>query len=187
VAGVADLVIIISGLHGTGKSTYAKMLSNEFGIRHVSSGELFRKIAEEKGTSVERLTKMAEKDKEIDCLIDERTKKEAEKGSVVIDGLLAGWFAKPYADIKIYLKSPDEDRIRRIAKRDGVPYEEAERETSFRENAERKRFKKFYGINLDDTSIYDYVINTSLMTLESNLRCLKMFVQEYVSNRSEET
>lgn len=184
---MTDLVITISGLHGTGKSTYAKMLSNEFGIRHVSSGELFRKIAEEKGTSVERLTKMAEKDKKIDCLIDERTKKEAEKGSVVIDGLLAGWFAKPYADIKIYLKSPDEDRTRRIAKRDGISYQEAKMETLFREKAERKRFKKFYGINLDDTSIYDYVINTSLMTLESNLRCLKMFVQEYISNRSEET
>lgn len=180
------IVVTVSGLHGTGKSTYAKMLSKEIGLRHVSSGGLFRKIAEERGMSVKFLTKKAEKDKEVDRLIDEKTKEEAEKGSVVIDGLLAGWFAGSSADIKIYLKSSDEARIQRIAKRDGITSEEAAKETLFRENAERKRFKKFYGINLDDTSIYDYVINTSLMTLESNFKCLKTFVEEYISNRSEE-
>lgn len=183
---MVKVVITISGLHGTGKSTYANMLSTEFGIRHVSSGELFRRIAEEREISVGDLTKMAEKDEEIDSLIDERTRKEAKEGSAVIDGLLAGWFAKSYVDIKIYLKSPEKARMQRIAKRDGISYQKAKRETLFREDAERKRFKKFYDIDLDDTSIYDYVINTSLMPLESNLRCLKMFVQECISNRSEE-
>lgn len=177
------IVITISGLHGTGKSTYAEALAKEFGLRHISAGELFRKIAEEKEISMKELTRFAEKNKDVDSLIDERSKKEAEKGSVIIDGSLAGWMAKSYADIKIYLNSPVDVRIKRIAERDGISYRQAERATLFREKAEKKRFKKFYGINLDDTSIYDYVINTSLIPLESNIKFIRIIIQEYISNR----
>ncbi len=176
------LVITISGLHGTGKSTYAKALSKEFGLRHVSAGQLFRKIAKDKGIPVKDLTLIAEKSNEVDLLIDERTKKEAKKGSTIIDGALAGWMAKSYTSIKIYLKSPDEVRIKRIAKRDGITYEEANKITLFREKAERKRFKKLYDVNLNDISIYDLIINTSLMSLESNIKCISTFIQEYLSN-----
>lgn len=176
------LVITVSGLHGTGKSTYAKALSKEFGLRHVSAGQFFRKIAKDKGIAVKDLTLIAEKSNEVDLLIDERTKKEAKKGSTIIDGALAGWMAKSYANIKIYLKSPDEIRIERIAKRDGITYKEAEKITLFREKAERKRFKKLYDVNLNDISIYDLIINTSLMSLESNIKCISIFIQEYLSN-----
>ncbi len=41
------LVITLSGLHGTGKTTYAKPLSQIFNLRHISAGILFRQIAEE--------------------------------------------------------------------------------------------------------------------------------------------
>ena len=39
------LVVTISGLHGSGKSTYAKALAEEFRLRYVSAGQLFRDIA----------------------------------------------------------------------------------------------------------------------------------------------
>ena len=37
------LAITISGLHGTGKSTYAKRIAEAFRLRYVSAGEFFRR------------------------------------------------------------------------------------------------------------------------------------------------
>jgi len=41
------IVIVIGGPHGTGKSTYAKAIAEEFSLRHLSAGEIFRQLAEE--------------------------------------------------------------------------------------------------------------------------------------------
>ena len=46
------LTVTISGLHGTGKTTYARILSKDFGLRHISAGDLFRQIAKGKGVSI---------------------------------------------------------------------------------------------------------------------------------------
>lgn len=177
------LVITISGLHGTGKSTYAKAISEEFNLRHMSAGALFRKIALERGLSVEELSHIAERNKDVDCLIDEKTKTEASKGNVILDGLLAGWMASDYADLKIYLKCPDDVRMRRIAERDRITYEKAGKTTTFREDAEKKRFKRLYHIEMDDLSIYDLIINTGLMSIKSNIEVMRKFVQGYISSQ----
>lgn len=178
-----DLVITVSGLHGTGKSTYAKAISEEFNLRHVSAGALFRQIAAERGLSIEELSRTAERDKEIDRLIDDRTRGEASRRDVILDGLLAGWMARDYADLKIYLKCPDDVRMHRIAERDEITYEKARKTTTFREDTEKKRFKRLYDIEMDDLSIYDLIINTGLMSLKSNIEVIKKFVQEYISSQ----
>ena len=176
-------VITISGLHGTGKSTYAKAISEEFNLRHMSAGELFRQMASERGVSVEELSRIAERNKDIDHLIDEKTKAEASKGNVILDGLLVGWMASDYADLKIYLKCPDEVRLRRIAERDGITCEKAWKTTTFREDAEKKRFKRLYNIEMDDLSTYDLIINTGLMSIKSNIEVMRKFVQGYISSQ----
>src|SRR5215831_14709468 len=123
------MIINLAGDHGAGKSTYAAHLATQMGLRHVSAGILFRKLAEEKGLSLEQLGQMALKDPSIDRMIDERTMSEAEKGNVVVDGQLAGWVLKEKADLRIFLMAPDEVRVERIANRDGVSLAEARRQT----------------------------------------------------------
>jgi len=174
------LVITISGLHGTGKSTYARMLSESFDLRHVSAGELFRRISREKGFSVSELSKLSFKNREIDDLVDERTREEARLGSVILDGLLVGWMAKDEADLKIFLTAPEKVRVERIAKREGISYDAAVEATLLRERLERRRFKRFYGINIDDTSIYDLILNTGLLTIEANVEVMEEFIRKYV-------
>lgn len=178
-----NLVIAISGLHGTGKSTYARKIAEELGLHHVSAGELFRQIAAERNLSLSELSHEAEKKDEFDRLLDERTKKEIEKGEVVVDGLLAGWMARGHDALKVYLSAPYEVRIGRIASRDGLSYAEAEKATALRESIERRRFKKLYGIDIDDLSIYDLVLNTGLLSIESNIEVIKSFVSGYVKSR----
>ncbi|MDQ1280217.1 MAG: CMP/dCMP kinase [Thermoproteota archaeon] len=170
----------MSGLHGTGKTTYARLLAEDFGLRHISAGELFRRIAKEKEMSLAEFSKLASKDPLVDKIIDDQTKKEAKEGNVVIDGLLASWVAGDLADIKVHLVAPEKIRITRIAKRDGIPYREAMKITLLRERIEKERFKRVYSIDIDDKSIYDLVLNTGQLSLEANVEIIKKYIQEYL-------
>lgn len=176
------IVITISGPHGTGKTTYAKRIAKAFNLKHVSAGELFREIANERNLSVEKLSEIAMQSPEIDNLIDERTKKEAEKGNVVIDGQLAGWMALEKATLKIFLTAPEEIRIERIAKRDSISIEEARKRTLLREKLEKERYMKYYGIDLNDVSIYDLIIDTSLMDIDKTTELLLSIIQKFIKN-----
>ena len=177
------IVIAMGGLHGTGKTTYAKALAQQFSLRHVSAGEAFRKLAEEEGLTLQELAEKAEMDPSIDRRIDEAVKKEAALGSVVIDGQLAAWMAEDNADLKIYLTAPDKVRFERIACRDGLTLQEAEHTTREREAREMRRFKELYGIDVKDLSIYHLIIDTSLLPLEDTMKTLKNIVSDYIQER----
>ncbi len=174
------LVITVSGYHGSGRSTHSTRLAETFGLRYVSSGTIFRQLAKERGLSLEEMSKLTEKDSEIDRKIDERAKEESKKPGVVIDATLAGWMAES-PDIRIFLLTSFEERIRRIANREGISFEEAEKETVAREKSEKERFRTYYSVNLEDLSIYDVVLNTELFEEDATARILKSVVVEYCS------
>ena len=173
-----DLVIAISGHHGSGKSTQAKRLAVSLGLRYISAGTIFRCMAEERGVSLEEMSKVAASDPEFDKQIDARTREESLKPGVVIEATLSAWMAVN-PDIRILLTAPLESRIGRIAKRDSVPFEEAKRMTLAREKSERERFKRYYGIDISDVTIFDVVLNTELFSLDGTARILKKIVDEY--------
>ena len=179
-----NLTIAISGPAGSGKTTYAKRLAKELGLRYVSAGQLFRKMAKERNLSLVEFGKIAEKDFDIDKEIDRRTLEEAKKGNVVLDGRLTAWVTRDIADLKILLTAPLEVRVKRIAKRDNKDYDEVFRETVEREKSELKRYKTIYEANPYDISLYDVVLNTNKFTIEAAVRILKKIVEEYVASRT---
>jgi len=160
------IVVTIGGPHGTGKSTYARIIAKEFRIRYVSAGRLFRDLAKEKGIALEELGNRAAEDPGIDHLIDQRSAEEAKKGNVVVEGQLAAWMAKDIAQIRIYLNAPDEVRFARIARRDHVDYETARKQTEDRELIQRDRYKRYYGIDIDDLSLYNLILDTGKRSVE---------------------
>lgn len=176
------LVIAVSGLHGSGRSTQARKLADSFGLRYYSTGTAFREMAQERGVGLEEMSKLAEKNSEFDEFLDRRTKEESRRGGVVIDATLSGWMAED-PDLRIFLTAPIEERARRIAERECVSLVEAEAETRTREASERERFQKYYGVDVMDLSIYDMVLNTALLEPEGTARILKKLVEEYCSNR----
>jgi len=87
-------------------------------------------------------------------------------------------------DFDNYLDScPLEERVRRIAEREGRDMEEVDKETRFREENELRRFRKLYGVDLEDLSVYDLVVNTGLFEADGVARILKNVVDEYLSCR----
>ncbi len=179
------LLITISGPAGSGKSMCAQALSKAFGLPSHSAGSIFRRVALERGVSIEELTKMAQKDDAIDREIDRRTEELAKAGGVILDGRLVAFFSPPGTKrLSFFLTAPLDARVKRIAEREGISAREARLRTIARENGERRRYRKIYGLDIADLSRYDFVINTSLWGKESIVELLKSTVELYLKEKS---
>ncbi|WP_457550338.1 (d)CMP kinase [Archaeoglobus sp.] len=151
--------ITVSGLPGSGTTTVAKLLAEKLGWKLISAGEVFRKLAIERGMTLEEFSQFAENNPEIDIYIDKMQRELAEREeNVVVEGRLSGWMIKDA--FKVWIYADPEIRYERIAKREGIELSRARVETRRREELERRRYKKFYSIDIDDISIYHLAINS---------------------------
>ncbi|MDS0283688.1 (d)CMP kinase [Haloarcula onubensis] len=156
------MLITVSGPAGSGKSTLAGNLADALNYEHVSGGDIFRSLAEERDMTPLELNKAAEDDDQIDRDLDRRLRDiAAERDDVVLESRLAGWMAGEYADIKLWLTAPLSARADRIAQRENKPFEQARTETEERSASEAQRYAEYYDIDFDDLSIYDLAINTA--------------------------
>ena len=156
------MLITVSGPAGSGKSTLARSLADALDYEHVSGGDIFRSLAEERGMTPLELNKAAEEDDQIDRDLDRRLRDiAAERDDVVLESRLAGWMAGDHADIKLWLTAPLDVRADRIAQRENKPFEQAHTETEERGASESQRYREYYDIDFDDLSIYDLAINTA--------------------------
>ena len=154
------MIITLSGQPGSGKTSVAKELAEKYGFVVISAGEQFRKLAAERGMTLEEFGSLAENDPSIDLAIDQRQKELSRQfPNVLVEGRLAGRTIE--ADMRIWLKTPLRIRAERISNRENIPVHRAYDETHAREICELSRYKKYYDIDLTDLSCYDLVIDTS--------------------------
>uniref|UniRef100_A0A7J3PKR9 Cytidylate kinase n=1 Tax=Staphylothermus marinus TaxID=2280 RepID=A0A7J3PKR9_STAMA len=177
------VVIAISGPPGSGKTTIAKLVAEYFKLNYFSAGRVFREIASMRGVSIEELSIIAEKDPSIDLEIDKRSYEEALKGNVVLDGHLTAWIVKDIADFKIYLTAPLLIRVSRISKRDNISFEQAFRQTIIRENTQWKRFIEYYGIDTRDLSIFNLVLDVSMINIEETFNIVREFIEKNLKSK----
>lgn len=159
-------VIAVSGLPGAGKSTVARALASELRLRYLSTGELFRSLSKSRGVGLVEAHYVAEQDPSLDLEVDSRAYEAALEGGVVIDGHLSGWLLSRVADLKIFLTAPLEVRAARVAERDGTSIKEAMEELIKREESNHKRYLKLYGLDVNDLSCFDIVLNTAKWSRE---------------------
>ena len=174
------VTITISGSPGSGKTTVAKLLAKQLGVKYVYSGDIFRKKAKEYNMSLEEFGKYCEKHREIDEELDHYQLEILQKGNVIIEGRIAGWIAHQnnIPATKILVDADLETRAGRIVKRKKGDTEKRKKEILEREKSETTRYKKYYNIDLKDTSIYDLVIDSSNKTPEEILTIIINELQE---------
>lgn len=181
-------IITIAGSLGSGKSSTAKAVALALSYRHFSSGDLFRKIAAQRGESVEAMNLSAETQKDIDYRVDELLRKMYQNDSkMVIDSRMA-WHWMPES-FKVFLDLDPDTAAHRIfdhVQKEGRVSEKAESVDDVRASIERrftseqKRYFSLYGVNPTDPKNFDLVISTK----ENDLKTVIAMVLSAYNERS---
>ena len=176
------MIITISGLHGTGKSSVGRILAEKLGLKFYSTGIAFRELAKEMDMNLGEFTKFVELNNEIDEKLDNKVIKIAKDGNVLIDSQLGGFLLDKIADFKIFLFCPLEIRVKRMSERDNSDFEEKLKETQNREISELERFKLLHNIDLSDMKkikkVHNIFINTEDYSLEEVVNQILLEIKE---------
>jgi cytidylate kinase len=174
------MLITISGPAGSGKSTVAGGLAEILGYEHVSGGDLFRALADERGLTPLELNRLAEQDESIDRDLDRRQRELAARSDdLVLESRLAGWMAGEYADFRVWLDAPLDVRVARIADREDKQTETAREETVERAESEALRYEEYYNIDIETLDIYDLSLNTARFSPEAVVEVVETAVEAY--------
>ncbi|KZN25727.1 cytidylate kinase [Haladaptatus sp. R4] len=174
------MLLTVSGPPGSGKSTTAEGLANAFDLDHVSGGDIFRELAAERDLTPLEFNKLAEEDEDIDRDLDRRLREIAtQEDDLVLESRLAGWLAGEYADFRIWLNAPLDVRAARISDREDKSVKQAATETRARAGSEAQRYEEYYGIDINDLTIYDLSINTARWNPNDVLAMLTTAIENY--------
>ncbi len=177
--------ITITGDLGSGKSTIAKILSEELNLKYLSTGAIQREIAHRYNMTTLELNNLADTNKAIDQEIDDnlRALNDLDKDFVVDSRL--GWFFIP-SSIKLYFLIDIEVAAKRImsdsTRINETTYatlQETMNAVMARKGSENKRFLKEYGADCADYKNFDLTLNTTeLKTISIARFIIKIIKQE---------
>lgn len=162
--------MIISGPPAIGKTTIAKGLAKEFGLKYLSGGDVLKELARDEGFKTEgddfwdteagmRFLNMRKGNPEFDKVVDEKLKKIFVTEDVVITSYTLPWLVDD--GVKIWLAGSPEISAKRMTTRDKILYDDASEIVRKRYEENKMIYKKLYGFNFgDDLSVFDEIINT---------------------------
>ncbi|MEY4723810.1 MAG: hypothetical protein RLZZ324_1323 [Candidatus Parcubacteria bacterium] len=169
------MLITISGLSGSGKSSAAQGLSEKLGMPTVDAGAIFRRMAKERGMTVSEFGRYADKHRKIDLDFDKRLIRMAKRRkTLILQGRLTGMMTARYEvpAIRIWIGATARTRAGRIAGREGKSVAVVAKETAARDRDNRARYLRTYGLDLNDLSVYDIVVKTDGLTLSQVIHSL---------------
>jgi len=191
------IVICISGMAGTGKSTLSKKLAEKFNLKCYSGGDALKELAQAEGYDVSRqgwwespegLNFLKERlsDPKFDKAVDAELLKYAEQGNVLLDSWTMPWLLKE--GFKIWLMASIEKRAARVAQRDKITVNEAFKVLEEKEARTKAIYQKLYGFVLgEDFAPFDMVLDTDNLNAEEVFEVLCRVIGNMVLSVSEET
>jgi cytidylate kinase len=169
------MIISISGMPGAGKSTVAKILSRRLGMKRYYMGGMRRELARKRGMNLDELNRLGEKEDWTDREVDDyQAGLGRTEDNFIIEGRTS-FFLIPHS-FKVFLHVDADVGAKRIfedvhsnIERNEARYRDV-RETSEairkRLESDRKRYRKYYDMDVFDTSKFDLVIDTTTMKPE---------------------
>jgi len=163
---VSAVLITISGLPGSGKTTVARLVALELGLEHVYAGNIFRRQAEANRLTLAEYVARAETDPSIDRELDRQMEARAAQGDAVLEGRLAAFVADRAGvpALRVFLEASEDVRAARISGREGGAAAERLREIQAREASDHHRYLDLYGVDYHDHARYDLVMETDRRT-----------------------
>ncbi len=158
--------IAISGHSGCGNSTATTNVGKALQLKIVNY--TFRDLARDLSVNFEELHKEAASNLIYDYLTDLTLIRNAVSNeNIVIGTRLAAWLMN--AELRIWLHAPLEARASRINRRETEKessYEQVLYKTLKRDEQNRKRYLRLYGLDIEDHSDFDITINTEKLTAD---------------------
>ncbi len=184
-------IITITGFPGSGKSSTGKNVASRLGYEHFSSGDLFRKMAAERGLSIEEINFTAEKQKEIDLEVDKiLVNMGKEKTDFVIDSRMAfHWIPDSF---KVFLSLDPKIAAERTfaqiqkegrASQAGSSAKEVYENTVIRVESERKRYENLYKIDITDKTNFDLIVDTEINDLDETVEIIIEAYQKWLDTK----
>jgi len=170
------MVICISGMAGTGKSTLSKRLAEKYNLKCYSGGDALKELAKAEGYDVshqgwwessEGLNFLNQRinDPKFDKEVDAKLLEYAKQGNVLLDSWTMPWLLKE--GFKIWLMASIEKRAARVADRDKITFDEAFKVLEEKEARTKEIYKKLYGFILgEDFAPFDLVLDTDNLTAD---------------------
>ncbi len=152
--------ICISGFTSTGKTTLGESVSLRLGIPHINNS--YKDIV---GNGDALINLQRNVDKKFAQKFDSNVLKQAKKGDCVVTTWLSPWLVKD-ATVRIWLDSDMGERIKRTAKREKITKAMARSYIMEKDRTNMRNFKRDYGIDIMDHSIFDAVINSSRVSVD---------------------
>ena len=184
------LVICISGMAGTGKSTLAKKLAEKYNLKYYSGGDALRELAAQEGYNSRcngwwessdgiRFLEQRKTDSNFDKAVDNKLLEYAAQGNVLLDSWTMPWLLN--GGFKIWLSASVDKQAERISVRDKMSVEESLKALNEKEARTKAIYKKLYGFSLgEDFSPFDLVLDTDNLSAEDVFKVLCMVIDNVV-------
>lgn len=170
--------ILLSGLSGTGSTTAAKRIAADLGLEYVYGGAIFRAMARDLGIPLEELVESLERNPEREREVDDRLVEiGAGQDDILIESRTIGWLLpRNIPAIRIWLTCDLEERLRRVEAREH--HSRSPQNLLRREASDNRRYRALYGIEPEDFSPFDLVLDTTTLSVDEVVRQIETFVQD---------
>ncbi|KON33351.1 MAG: hypothetical protein AC479_05020 [miscellaneous Crenarchaeota group-6 archaeon AD8-1] len=184
------IVVCVSGLAGTGKSTLAKKIAHKYNLKYYSGGDALKALAAEKGynsksqgwwESSEGLDFLAKREQDLtfDELVDKKLIEYAQNGNVLLDSWTMPWLIN--YGFKIWLAASIKKRTERIARRDKLKESKALKVLKEKEEKTKKIYKRLYGFNLgEDFQPFHIILDTEKLNANEVFDALCLIMEKII-------
>jgi cytidylate kinase len=186
------LVLCVSGMAGTGKSTLAKKLAHKYNLKYYSGGDALKALAAEEGynasgrgwwESPEGLSFLEKREKNLkfDKAVDDKLLEYAQQGNILLDSWTMPWLLK--TGFKIWLLASIAKRAERVAQRDKITVKDALRILKEKEARTKAIYQKLYGFALgEDFAPFNLVLDTDNLNAEEVFQVLCKVIDSVILN-----
>jgi predicted cytidylate kinase len=184
------MIITISGMPGSGKTTVANMLAKRLKLNYYYMGGILRQLATKRGMKLNEFLKLGETDPSVDKEVDDYLIKLGKtEDNFIAEGRTASHFipnsVKLFIAVDINVGAErilkdmhEKGKLKERNEEAGKDIKDQARLLNERIASDKARYKKYYNIDIFNPDLYDLWIDTTDLTPEQVVQQIIDFIDQ---------